>query len=240
MVGPIALLLMFLIKRYRTTRTCGPENRQSEEQKEQYKKTVPKKTILVCISLVFAFGIMSENMYTDFSATFFQFQPTLRLSAGSAAEMFSTMAIALSVGRGLSIFIALWIKAQHMIGFQMAIVFFGYVYQILGQNQLIHLWISGIVICFGYSSIFISLFSFVGQYMEVTDRIGGLFIGSNNAIYLFLPYFVSRYIETIPSSFLYIEIASLSVAVVAFAAVLLAVRRVPQYLITKVGYVVAH
>ena len=234
------MLAMFFIKRYHYSTESSLEVRMTDQQKERYKKFVPKTTIIIFVWIVLAFAIMSENMYTDFSSTFFQFQPVLRLSAERASEIMSSMAIAFSIGRGLSIFISLYVKPQYMISDQLIIVFAGYVYQIFGQNQLVHLWSSAILICFGYSSIFISLFSFFGQYMDVSDKIGGLFIGSYNSIYPFLPYFISYYIERVPNSFLYIEISCLSVAILAFIGVMIAVRNVPDDLIRKTRSVETH
>lgn len=234
------MLMMFIIKRYHFSKASTSEVHMNDEQRARYQKFVPKKTIIICLSVIFAFGIMSENMYTDFSTTFFQFQPTLRLTAETSAGIFSTMAIAFSVGRALSIFIAMYLKPQYMISYQLVILFVGYIYQILGQNQLVHLWGSAVVISFGYSSIFICLFSLAGRYMKVTDKMGGLFIGSYNSVYLFLPYFISYYIETMPTSFLYIEISSVTVAIMAFVVVWIAIRNVPQDLIRKVTSVATH
>ncbi|CAG2103160.1 unnamed protein product [Medioppia subpectinata] len=189
---------------------------------------IPKKTIILCVSLYLAFGIMSENMYMDFSTTYFQFSP-LHLTANRAAEIFATMSIALSTGRGLSVFIAMKLRPQTMIAYQTCIVFMGYLYQYFGQYWSVgHLWASSLMICFGYSSIFICLFSFVGQYMEVTDRVGAVFIASYNSVYLFLPFFLGSYIEEWPNSFLYIEFGSLCAAIGALVVVLLAVRKVPN------------
>ena len=120
------------------------------------------------------------------------------------------------------------------------IIHSGYLWQIIGQDHLPSLWFSAVIICFGYSSIFICLFSFVGLYMEVTDEIGALFIASYNFIYLFLPYYISDYIERIPTSFLYIEISCMSVAIMSFIIVMIAVKNVPKDLIRKLGPVSIH
>ena len=188
---------------------------------------IPKKSIIICISIFLAFGIMSENMYMDFSPTFFQFSP-LRLPANEAAEIFATMSIALSTGRGLSVFIAMKLRPQTMISYQIFIVFFAYIYQYFGQYSLTHLWISSIMICFGYSSIFICLFSFVGQYMEVTDKVGAIFIASYNSVYLFLPFFLGTYIEEYPNSFLALEFGALCIGISSLVLVLILVRKVPK------------
>ena len=127
-----------------------------------------------------------------------------------------------------------------MIAYQSVIVFAGYIFQYFGQGQYNTLLASSIIICFGYSSIFICLFSFVGQYMEVTDKIGGLFVGSYNAVYMFLPYFIGKYVEIYPDSFLFVEFVSFCIAIISFITVLIAVRKVPLDLIRKLGPIAGH
>ena len=222
---------MFFCRRYNYQSECmdGEELplTSSTHKVSAHTQLIPKKTIIICISIFLAFGIMSENMYMDFSPTFFQFSP-LRLSANKAAEIFSTMSIALSTGRGLSVFIAMKLRPQTMISYQIFIVFVGYIYQYFGQHSLTHLWVSAIIICFGYSSIFICLFSFVGQYMEVTDKIGAIFIASYNSVYLFLPFFLGKYIEEFPNSFMAMEFGSLCIGISSLILVLILVRKVPN------------
>lgn len=226
------MFVMFFIRRYNYHSECMEDDNEerlplTNSGSKNLHDMIPKKTIIICISIFLAFGIMSENMYMDFSPTFFQFSP-LRLPANQAAEIFATMSIALSTGRGLSVFVAMKLRPQTMISYQLVIVFFGYIYQYLGQQSLIHLWISAIMICFGYSSIFICLFSYVGQYMEVTDKIGAVFIASYNSVYLFLPFFLGAYIEQYPDSFLAVEFGSLCIGILALIVVLIRVRKVPK------------
>ena len=226
------MFVMFFIRRYnyQSEYVDDSENLPLTNSTRAFKNLqdmIPKKTIIICISIFLAFGIMSENMYMDFSPTFFQFSP-LRLPANEAAQIFATMSIALSTGRGLSVFIAMKLRPQTMISYQLVIVFFGFIYQYFGQYSLIHLWISALMICFGYSSIFICLFSYVGQYMEVTDKIGAIFIASYNSVYLFLPFFLGSYIEEFPNSFLAVEFGSLCIGIMALMVVLFMVRKVPN------------
>ncbi|CAG2109548.1 unnamed protein product, partial [Medioppia subpectinata] len=177
MIGPIMMLAMYAIKKYHFNHDSKIEVVTTEEQKARHKRYVPSKTIIVCTSLYLAFGIMSENMYMDFAPTFYQFSP-VKLTAAEASDLFSLVGIALTTGRGVSIFIAMYLKPEHMIAYQSVIVF-------------------------------------IGQYTEVTDKIGGLFIGSYNAVYMFLPYFIGN----------------MSLAIVAFIYVMWSVRNVPQDLI---------
>ena len=233
------MLSMYVIKKYHYNNDSQIEVAVTEEQKARHKEYVPSKTIIICISLFLAFGIMSENMYMDFAPTFYQYCPA-KLSAAEASEMFSEIAIALTVGRGLSVLIAMYLKPWHMITYQSVIVFCGYIFQYFAQNDKTLLLISSLIICFGYSSIFICLFSFVGQYMEVTDKIGGLFIASYNAVYMFLPYFIGKTIEDYPQSFIFVELGSFCIAILSFIFVMNAVWRVPEDLMRKLGPIGGH
>ena len=226
------LILLFFVKRYHFDETTKVEVIINEEQRLRHKKFVPTKTIVFCISVFLAFGIMSENMYMDFAPTFYQYCGA-GLSASEASRLFSLIAIALTVGRGLSVFVAMFLQPWHMISYQSLIVFCGHIFQYFSQHDYNLLLASSLIICFGYSSIFICLFSFVGQYMEVTDRIGGLFVGSYNLIYMFLPYFIGENIRSNPSSFVFVEFGSMCIAILSFLAVLFAVRNVPKDLIRK-------
>ncbi|XP_054161314.1 uncharacterized protein LOC128959395 [Oppia nitens] len=239
MLGPAMYMIMYFLKPYKKSNDSNIEVIETEAQKQRYKEFVPKRTIIICVSLYLAFGIMSENMYMDFAPTFYQFCP-LRLSANDASEMFSYVGMALTFGRGISVFIALYLKPQHMIAYQSVIVFVGYIFQYFSQHDYKLLLASSVVICFGYSSIFICLYSFVGQYTEVTDRIGGLFIGSYNAIYMFLPYFIAKYVEVVPDSFVFVEFISMCLAIISFIYVMWSVRNVPEDLIRKLGPIGGH
>ena len=230
---------MFVLKKYKYDHDSKIEVVVTEEQKARHDKYVPSKTIIICISIYLAFGIMSENMYMDFAPTFYQYCDA-KLTAAQASQLFSIIAIGLTVGRGLSVFIAMYLKPWHMIAYQSVIVFCGYIFQYFGQHDYTLLLISSVIICFGYSSIFICLFSFVGQYMEVTDRIGGLFIGSYNAVYMFLPYFIGKYIPIYPEAFVFVEISSFCIAIISFIVVMISVWNVPQDLIRKLGPIGGH
>ncbi|XP_054161315.1 uncharacterized protein LOC128959396 [Oppia nitens] len=238
-LGAVMYFTMFFVKRYHFDKETQVEALESEEQKERYRKYVPRKTIVACIVIFNATGIMSEMIYMDFAPTFYQFC-SVRLPASEASEMFSYVGIALTIGRFMSVFIAVYLKPWVMITYQTLIVFVGFIFQYYAQYDYKLLLASSIIICFGYSSIFICLYSFVGQYMKVTDRMGGLFIGSYNLLYMPLAYFIAKYVEIVPESFVFLELACVCVAIVAFSYVLYSVRNVPNDLIRKIAPVGGH
>ncbi|CAG2180384.1 unnamed protein product, partial [Oppiella nova] len=95
MIGPSLMFLMYVFRPYKyhsqeADNGTGDERQPLITSIQMLTLAIPKKAIIICVSVYLAFGIMSENMYMDFSPTFFQFSP-LRLSANRAAEIFATM-----------------------------------------------------------------------------------------------------------------------------------------------------
>ncbi|CAG2178897.1 unnamed protein product, partial [Oppiella nova] len=60
MIGPGAMLVMYVLHKYHFFHDNKIEVAVTEEQKARHRQYVPTKTIVVCISLYLAFGIMSE------------------------------------------------------------------------------------------------------------------------------------------------------------------------------------
>ncbi|CAG2174652.1 unnamed protein product [Oppiella nova] len=207
-IGPVLLVLLFFIKPYKYTSLSKlAEDRAvtdaDKARLDEQRRIIPKKTLIVCVSIFFATGFMTENMYMDFGPSFFQFIP-LRLSAQTAADIASTMAIALTGGRFLCVFIALKVRTQYLIYVHTCIIWVGVIIQYFGQDVLGVLWASAAIICYGYSCIYVALYGFVNQYFEMTDAVGTIFIACYNSLYLFLPYIIGDNIETTPNIFMYL------------------------------------
>src|SRR6185437_4746128 len=111
---------------------------------------------------------MTENMYIDFAPSFFQYSP-LGLSAQRAADIASSMAMGLTGGRFLCVFIALKVRTEYLIYVHTCIIWVGVIIQYFCQDNLGVLWFSATFICYGYSCIYVGLYAFVNQYFEMTD-----------------------------------------------------------------------
>ncbi|CAG2117425.1 unnamed protein product [Medioppia subpectinata] len=192
LIGPVLYFAMYFIKKYHYINDLSEPTESNKADAERRAKLVPKYTILTCISIVFLFAMCSENLFAAFAPTFFQYQPVLRIPASEASLMNSAMNGAFAFGRLISVFIAYYVTPPYMIIVQLFITLGGYIFLIVGQNIYACLWASSIIIAFGFSTIWICLFSFVGRYTPLTNVIGG--------------YFATDFIENDPNVYLYLSL----------------------------------
>ncbi|XP_054162218.1 major facilitator superfamily domain-containing protein 4B-like [Oppia nitens] len=236
--GPIISFIMFFVKRYHNIKDESLDESKSDETKHEERerrlKYIPKWTILTCVSIIFLFGILVENLYNSFAATFFQYQPVLHVSASKASIITSTMNGAFTFGRVVCAIAALYVSPQNLILIELIITLGGYIFQLLGQNQLTLLWISSIILGLGFASVWVSCFSFIARYMILTDVISGWYVGPCNITYIVLGYFISHFMESNPSILLYLSIAGISISIVAHLVQMYAVRNVPRDLILNI------
>jgi hypothetical protein len=221
------MFIIFWIKKYEYTSIDLIENKSEDNT---VANEIPKKTLIFLMSIFFMTGFMTENMYMDWAPTYFQFIP-IRLPAPEAAEIASTMAIALAGGRAICVFVAMKLRPQYMIITNTSIIWIGIIIQYFGADILAVLWFSSVLICFGYSCVYVALFAFVNQYFEMTDSVGTIFILSYNSLYLFLPYIIGLHIETFPQIFPYLLFSSVSIALIDFSLILFVVRNIPKKLL---------
>ncbi|XP_054162217.1 uncharacterized protein LOC128960170 [Oppia nitens] len=238
LLGPTCYFIMFFIYRYRYVNDESVNENQLENTKEEdedrRKKYIPKWTLLVCSTLLFSCGTVAEVQYTSFADTFFQYQPVLHLSASKSTLITATISGASSFGRVIGIFVYFYIRPQHVILVEVIITLVGLVFQILGQNQLILLWISSVIISLGFSITWISTYSFLAQYIKITDRLSGWIVGPCAIPSMVLSYFISSFMETNPSILLYICTTGVTISLMSISVANYAVRKVPRDLILNV------
>jgi sugar phosphate permease len=92
----------------------------------------------------------------------------------------SAMALSYTISRGISTFIAIKIRPQHMIAYHLLILVIAVTILFFGQNSLTFLWFAVLIIGFGFGPLFAAIFAFIEQYIEMTDRIGTIFLFSSS------------------------------------------------------------
>jgi hypothetical protein len=139
--------------------------------------------------------------------------------------MMSAMALSFTISRGISFFIAIKIRPQHMIACHLLILVIANTILFFGQNSLTLLWIGTLIISFGLGPLFAGIFAFIGHYIEVTDRIGTIFLFSSSFVYLFLPFILGTFIEKHSIVFVLSIAISLIISIFVFALILYTIRK---------------
>ncbi|CAG2105011.1 unnamed protein product [Medioppia subpectinata] len=148
-LSPIAMLIMFVFKRYEpppsplssapavldtndnnVTKPVPPSGKLLDRS-----GVWPRRWSIALFCVWLSAYCVAENTLMGFGATYFQFCP-LRLTAQEAAQLLSTAAIAFTAGRGLSVLTAIYFKPQQMIGYHFVLLMISVVALYAGQYNL--------------------------------------------------------------------------------------------------------
>lgn len=216
--------MMFVVKKYKYVAVKSKEVDDKSKVKLFNREGAPK-TLIVIISCIFlAFYSISEVIYLEFGATYFQYIP-IRLSASKAAEIFSAMSLSYTIGRGINIFVALKVKLHIIIAYHFLIIIAAIVTLLTVDQSLIHLWIGSLMLSFGFSPIFPAVFAFIGQYLEITNRIGTILIFAHACLNIIVPFILGTYLEQYPFVFPLGIILNVSVGICMYFLILYVIRR---------------
>ena len=195
------------------------------EDDEPNRKSNAKRIVLIgCVSAFLAFQMSCEVIYMQFSATYFQYIP-LKLSAKMSAILMSSMASTFTIGRGVSVFVAMKLLPQQLICLHLAIVFAGLFLLFIGQTSLVMLWVGAVTLSYGLSPIICSTYCFLAQYLDVKNRIGTVLLFSAESLNMFVPLILGNFIESEPQIFLCVLFLNIVFSSLVFALILFIVRR---------------
>lgn len=145
--GAFLLIVMLCIKKYEK-----PEQLQSKETDSQNRRMklsassgAPLKTIVVLCCICFASFTAIENCQFQFSPTFNQYIP-LRLCAPKSALILSVMALCFTLGRGVSIVIAIRVRPEAMITYHYCFILSAIIILLFAQNSLLFIYIGNVLI----------------------------------------------------------------------------------------------
>ena len=145
--GSLLMILMFCVKRYEKPEQLEPKETDSEKRRVKLNREsgAPLKTIVVLCCICFASFTAIENCQFQFSPTFNQYIP-LRLCAPKSALILSVMASCFTLGRGISIFIAIRVKPETMITYHYCFILSAIIILLFAQNSLLYIYIGNILI----------------------------------------------------------------------------------------------
>ncbi|CAG2173892.1 unnamed protein product, partial [Oppiella nova] len=207
---------------YTPTTTKTPISRPSLWKR--ISKDSERWVLIGFVSAFLAFQMSSEVIYMQFSATYFQYIP-LRLTAQTSATLMSSMALTFTMGRGISIFVAMRFRPQTIIMGHLLISFIGLGVLWAGQTSLVCLWAGAMIMSYGLSPIICSTYCFLAQYLDVKNRIGTVLLFSAESLNMFVPFLMGIFIEKYAHIFTVIMFANLLLSSLIFAGIIFIVNR---------------
>ncbi|CAG2111000.1 unnamed protein product, partial [Medioppia subpectinata] len=233
-IGPILLLTMYFIKPYSseaappvTTAPSANDNPKSvtttqpnNQKIAVFKSTQVRHSLLVALLSNFvAVVFVSDNIYLKFSATYFQYIP-LQLNASESAALVVQMAIVYTIGRAITVIISLKLKPQTIISYHMVALMIAMAVLSVGHDRYDTLWLGAMMMSFGFSALLPAIFAFVGQYVEVNNKLGTVIIFNCGILNAFIPFILGSYIEIYPNIFLSIIMINFTIAFALLATIL--------------------
>ena len=215
---------MFIIKPYKTPEILKPKTDNERNKKLFDRKDFPRNKAI----LIFAFWLstycVSESTILGFGATYFQYCP-LKLTAKEAADLVSAIAIAFTVGRGVSVLMAIKFKPKHMISYHLVLLFLSVIALFFGHNNITVLWLACIMTGLGLSAMYPAMFAFLEQYIIITNPIGATAILFSDCINLFNPYILGLFVEKYSIIVIIFELFYVSICFSLFILILYFIRK---------------
>ncbi|XP_054166590.1 uncharacterized protein LOC128964056 [Oppia nitens] len=219
---PISLIIMFIFKRYQFNPKdmapniqVPPDSRRATlhsikeftiQEPKVKQSPVMKWTFVALIAFSLSTYGGFEMLHIIYSPTYYQYIP-LKLSAQKAAEILSVSSTTLTIGKLISAFIALKVKAHIMISYHIIILAVSMCILYFGQNSELMIWIGNILIGFGFSCVWPAYFQFGEDFVGLTDAITSIFSFGSQIFPLLSPIICGPLIEKNPNVFLLLELA---------------------------------
>lgn len=226
LVGVVANLLMFFIRRYEPPPKEILEKSRDEDGEETKLFERPGKLKIVVIalaSLCLGSFVCVEGSFFNFSATFAQYIP-LKVSAPDAATIQSVFAVAFTIARGLNFFVAMKLKPSQLLIMHYSIIVLSQICLLFADKSLVVLWIANISIGYGFSAMWSSVLAFTEKYIILNDTVGGVMLAFAGIFGAVIPYLIGWLIESEPMALVYIGMGIMGFSIMMYVAIRLMVR----------------
>ena len=180
---------------------------------DRYHKTV---VLLGCLLLCVYNGI--ELNCLNFVPTYVE-NLSLPVSKSKAAIMLSSLSAAYATSRAVCFFVGSRVSANQIVYFNMVLIGIGnsMLYAASNHSEPM-IWLSMMMIGFGFGSTFPAILSLVEERINVTNQLSGWLMFSSNVSVIVNSLLVGRLIQSMPQVFIYINVGSLSVCCIILVA----------------------
>lgn len=227
--GALLVLCLYIYKKYEPPTKYSQTNSSSSHSTQTHHKThkITKKKgkkfppflmiwLVTLGSLFLTFFVGMEQMHLQFLPTF-AVNSDLNLSPSESALIASAAAAAFTVGRGLSIVLAIKLLPQTILYSNHILMFVGCVLlAIYANSSEVMMYLANIIIGCGFSSVYASIYAFLENHITVTNTIGSIFVFAGGLTASLSPSLVGHYIEANPLILVWFNLVCVSLCFILF------------------------
>ncbi|XP_054157271.1 major facilitator superfamily domain-containing protein 4A-like [Oppia nitens] len=166
-------------------------------------------SILITGSIMLCFYEGMENINFEYLSTF-NVNTDLKLSEQTSDVIMSVMSASYTLGRGIGIILAIKVQPKYFLYTNFILISIGNLILYLSANTSeIWLYVGTVILGFGFSTVFPSIFSYMESRIRLTNTVCGILSVSCAIIATVDPIIVGQYISNYPYILLYVNIASI-------------------------------
>ncbi|GFY39101.1 sodium-dependent glucose transporter 1 [Trichonephila inaurata madagascariensis] len=157
--------------------------------------------VIMIVSLTFALLFVETGTEIGFAQmlTTYAVKGPLRLTPVMGSYMTSAFWAAFTISRFASIFFAIKMKSLHLIIMDLVLVTFGSaILLFLAVSKEWALWLATVLLGLGIASMYATVISWVEHYINITNKVLGLFATGAAFGEMVIPYTISYFVEKIP------------------------------------------
>lgn len=216
--GFSTLVYIFLRETNRPSLTSIPQENLVGNENSQtpvLNSTVNSKVAVLLGSLLLFFHMGTEGNCNTFIVEFVTFLGNERKVGAYEASLLLTF---YSIFRFISIFTAGKLPVHVMIFLHLTIVLSSAVMMFfLAQSSLMLLSITFATFGIGASSLFPSIYAYLGVHLTMSSKLTGIFVASSASANIFIQLLNGHFLQSHPMSFVYINLFTVTASLITFA-----------------------
>jgi hypothetical protein len=182
------------------------------------------RAVVILASVILFFFEGMENTNFQYLMVF-NISTDLRVSKSQGSFIDAAFQAFYAIGRGLGVFLALWVKPVYIISVDLLIVIVANVVLIcLANSSTSGLWMGSILLGLGFSTVYGNMLSYVFSLTKITNFVGGLLIVSGVVASAIYPVILGGTMDTKPLLLIQANLLSITAVVIFFAILLIHCR----------------
>ncbi|KAI1301676.1 Major facilitator superfamily domain-containing protein 4A [Halotydeus destructor] len=215
LLAALSLIILFIIHPYKNADRKAEGKKisiQREDANVDEEPLIPTQDSKYYVTYIIVMCALLVNCDVGLEQNFFSYMQVyavlgpLKLAASTGAYMLSAFSAAFAAGRFSGIILATKISAGSMLYLDGVIMLTGSCV-ILFWNTEFGLLVGSIIVGFGCSTVFPTIFAYAEERINVTTYVAGTFMFFGTFAGLIVPHLEGEFVESYPSIFSYVNLA---------------------------------